>query len=272
MSLAPFISKAQSNHDANCSLGINLGIKDYSSINEIVNPFIYSAVAPIYSVEFSRKNSNWLCEFSIEYSRLNKQPKNLIVPKIYDLISYETGKLYKLTTDQQYLQTIGSDYYHFNVVFLRKLSGRILFNDVLYGGLGNENYIIESNIASPEIISFSLNPVVLYQVSLKKGFFIKFKNELSLLALNVQMPYSGAFPQIDEEVDNENQVHSLFYNSRFSSINKHLQFSTQLSFEKQMSGRFNLKATYTFRYQKVETHRTFLVAENNLAIGVNYKF
>jgi hypothetical protein len=254
-------------------IGLSVGYKDYSSINEIFNPYIYTATAPNYSIYLIKRRDLWRNEYSFELSHLNRVPKDMINPTFYNLVSYETGKPFRYNVDHQYFQQLKTNNCHFRFSYYRKINAHIFRNDAIYLGMCNEDiFILNPGIGNPEIISLSLNPGVIYEVSLKGKFHLLLTNQFSCLSLTIQRPYSGAMAQVEQTYNLKFYADYALQNSRIGSFNKYVLFTSQLTVEKDLSKRFSLEANYRFQYQQVRKYRRFTGIETTCNIGLNYKF
>ena len=254
-------------------LGISIGYKDYSSVNEIFNPYIYSATSAMFSVELVKIKKKSKFAYYFDYARLNRHPKDLPVPAFYDLVSTENGLVYRTYVDQQNLSKVLTNYFHFRVAAAHRITSHLLTDDALSLGLNSENlFILSPKISDPEIIALSISPGIVYEVFLKHGFSLTLDNQLSLLALTVQRPYSGAEPQLDEKKSLHFYTDYVLHNSKLSSVNCYFLFSSQITIEKEVSNRIAFMARYSMRFQEMKKSKRMVSAETALNLGVIYKF
>lgn len=254
-------------------LSISLGYKDYSSVNEIFNPFIYTATSAMFSAEYKRFYKRSKIVYSIDYAHFNRHPKDLPIPPYYELIGKENGSVYRVYENLDEERNLRTNYFHLFVGYSKKIATHLLTSDALSLGLSSDNvFILTPRISYPEMIALTINPTLGYELHLKHGFSLSFDNQLSLLALTIQRPYCGAEAQLDEETNFHTYVNYVLQKSKLNSIGRYFQFSSQLTMEKEISNRILLTARYSIRFQEMKKTKRFESAETAMNVGIVFKF
>lgn len=254
-------------------LRISTGYKDYSSVNEIFNPYIYTATSVMFSAEYSKRYERSKISYSFGYTHLNTHPKDLPVPASYEVVSKENGRTYVVYENQDEVMNVHTTYFEARIAYYHEVINHLFTNDALSFGLSSDNlFILSPSISQPEMIALSLSPGLIYELYIKHGFRLAFENQISLLAVTIQRPYAGAEAQLDDKNDFHFYANYVLHQSKVSSVNRYFLFSSQLTLEKEISPRVSFMARYGLRFQEMKKTRRYESAETALNLGVVFKF
>ncbi len=202
----------------------------------------------------------------LHYRHLKPNGKNLIEVNV----SYSSGKL--KTNNIEYF-TSSYILANVNLAYLRKLPNHKNQNISSYLGVRYKTQIQYLDWNNQTSFSF----IATHGLSIQTNIFYKIKPKhnietalsIPVFQVLVRPPYNG----IDNFItSNQDNTFKLIFTGKPTSLNKYFAINWETNYKYEISKRFDLKLSYTLNYERVfETHK-FIQLQNQISIGINFKF
>jgi len=219
-------------------LGLESGYFSYTSIDDIFIPFAYSGGAAFYSFNKIVIKKSVFRQLNITYAFIDRKPVSLNLRSSYTILRYDEGLSSVWETDPKYLE-VKTNIAKIESKYLIKTPIQFLPNDLLYiGVVGNIDAIFRAEITNPELVSFTINPGILYRLPIKKIFNLALQSNINLAGISFRKSYADAEAQVTNNY-NFNYFKDYFFNHlQFDLINKYFKTTSSITIDKKNKSKF----------------------------------
>ena len=226
------------------STGLNQGY--FKDLN--FSPLKYSISGVNYGITYSRINNKSIFFTCIDF---NNNTINTIQQTVFPKSKYLQGKL--------------------KIAYLRKVNKISNKVDFFLGGQyqSNANYIDFLEESTSFLVAHSLGISFYGEFHFNNKHAINASISLPLFTLMVRPPYSGFDEELDENTDKPLR---LITDGYFTSVNNYVSPSFSIQYEYNLTKRFSISGEDQIKYQNQSKNDRFITYQNQIRIGLSYKF
>jgi len=156
--------------------------------------------------------------------------------------------------------------------FWKKLNTQNKNLTILLGpgyGFDFDYYEFENQDAISFLVGHNLNVGGMVKYNLNEKHTLSSSFSLSLLSFVNRPPYAGFDEQLEIEAD---KPLKLLTSVETASLNKYISFDWGLNYTYQMTSKLDLNLGYNLKYQRYNDVKQFTQAQNQINLGLTYKF
>ncbi len=246
--ISNYISAQNKDISINNNLNITVGMNNGNLKDVNFSPLNYSHSGMVFGLEYQKVSNKNKFSVSVDYynSMLETEASTYFDSDL-TIVNLKTSYLWNLNTNNNKLHLYLGGEFHANV-----------------------NYI---NYNDKDAYSF----LAAYSLKLKSSITYNFNDKhrlnssvgIPFITLLVQPPYNGFDEQLQE---NEDQPLKLLTDGEIALPNNYLAVNWDITYSVNISKRFTPLIKYQFNYQEASKSHTFKQVQNQIVLGLNYKF
>ncbi|HOT13950.1 MAG TPA: hypothetical protein PK252_04230 [Bacteroidales bacterium] len=254
-------------------IGFAAGYLRYSSIDCIVNPYIYSGQNMSYSFSTFYRNQKHFRQFDFTFSFLNKEIAHVNIPDSYSIVGYDNNNTYSVASNE-WLKKVPVRFFVLQYSYSRRMG---FFNSFqmgdFYWSLSNINQtIFKNDLSYMELIAFGLYPGLKYRHKLFEKYYVSCDVNILLASITIRRPYAGVDAQLSDVQNVQTFWSSVKANNYFNLPNNHLDLRAQICLERAIGRRFSMFCKYLFEYSEVKRPRVLQNSYGAFNLGIYYNF
>ena len=213
------------------------------------SPLNYKEGGLLYALNYTNQNPNGkvILNVDIEFSsaQLKTKASDYLASNLI-MANFETSFVRKVSKEKKLLIYIGGQYSSYLQI-------------IDWQDYESFSFLASHGVGVKGLISYNLTAKHRFSSSLYIPVF-------QFLA---RPPYNG----IDENIiENQDNIAKIIFNGKPVSFNQYLAFDWKINYLYSLSKRFDFSATYLLRYQNVSEINEVVHLQNQLSIGLKFKF
>lgn len=238
-------------------IGINSGLFNYASIDELYSPAIFTGKAPVYGFKFLNGKENKHHQLSLRLSILERTRKSIRFST-----SYFSNGDFNIVKNGFFFESV--DNYRFLIPRISGSAFKVFFDGTW---LTTVNIITNAN-GLPELIQSGLAAGAFAEKTFKNHHF-KASVSVPVIAWTVRNNYSMSRTQNYEKLS---KLAFIVHNSQLQFLNTLMAMNTSLEYEYFISKRFSIEGEYNFRYMRNTSPRQLDAVTGIYSINLFYFF